>query len=157
MWRWIARMFRRRNSSRTRSPESKMQHDRPGLLGWLKLRLRRVWLHWDRYPKDGTVIRPFCGVIELHGWAVATDGVRSIEVYCDDQLLGRAAVGLRRPDVFRSFPHARGSRRGGFQFVFETTRVPNGHHRLTLKARSKKGRTGQLTAAIYVRNLAGRD
>jgi ADP-heptose:LPS heptosyltransferase len=126
------------------------------ILQFLKLRLRGVWLHWDRYPKDGTRDHPFCGIIEVRGWALATHGVRSIEVHCDGKLLGTAAVGLRRRDVFEMFPHIRCSRRSGFQYVLDTTRISNGSHELEIVGRTTKGRTARLCAPIFVKNLATR-
>jgi ADP-heptose:LPS heptosyltransferase len=120
----------------------------------LYLLWRGVRLHWDRYPQDGTILRPFSGVVEVRGWAVAPSGVRSVEVYCDDRLLGRAAIGLRRRDLFRLFPHIRSSRRSGYQYLFDTTLSANGHHHLTLVARSRSGRSTRLTTVIYVKNLA---
>ena len=122
----------------------------------LKFRLRRVWLHWDRYPKDGTRDHPFCGIIEIRGWALALDGVRSIDIYCDDTLLGTAAIGLRRRDVFENFPYIRASRRCGFQYVLDTTRIENGLHELTVVGKTTKGRVVRLTAPAFVRNLATR-
>src|SRR6516165_170370 len=122
----------------------------------LKLLLRGVWLHWDRYPKDGTRDHPFCGIIEIRGWALALDGVRSVEIYCDTTLLGAAAIGLRRRDVCEIFPHIRDSRRSGFQYVLDTTRIANGAHELTILGRTTKGRTARLSAPIFVKNLASR-
>src|SRR5262245_2817454 len=155
MWKVISKLFHRRSRlARTGISRQKRMKLRSPLAQWLQLRLRGVWLHWDRYPQDGTLIRPFCGVIEVRGWAVAADGVRSVEVYCADRLLGTAAIGLRRRDLFYQFPHIRSSRRGGFQYVFDTSRVPNGRHELMVLARSNRGRTARLSAAIYIHNLA---
>src|SRR5262249_45620341 len=127
------------------------------LLQRVNLRLRGVWLHWDRYPKDGTRDHPFCGILEIRGWALALDGVRSVEIYCDTTLLGTAAIGLRRRDVFEIFPHIRASRRSGFQYVLDTTRIANGPHELTILGRTTKGRMARLSAPIFVKNLATRD
>jgi ADP-heptose:LPS heptosyltransferase len=127
------------------------------LLQLLKLRLRRVWLHWDRYPKDGTRDHAFCDIIEIRGWALALDGIRSIEIRCDGELLGTAAIGLRRRDVFEMFPYIRGSRRSGFQYVLDTTRIANDVHELTIVGRSARGRTARLSAPIFIKNLSNRD
>ena len=121
-----------------------------------KLRLQGALLHWDRYPQDGTLFRPFCGVVQIRGWALAPDRIGSVEVRCDGELLGTAAIGLRRRDVHESFPYIRGSRHSGFQLVFDTTRVTNGDHELTVLAHTVKGSTGRLAAKIYIKNLATR-
>jgi ADP-heptose:LPS heptosyltransferase len=127
---------------------------RPSLLGWLRLRLQRIWLHWDRFPQDGTHLRPFCGIVEVRGWAVAADGIRSVSVYSDDTLVATAALGLRRRDLFRLFPHVRTSRRGGFQCLVDTRKIPNGWHTLTLVAQSSSGRHARITANVFVKNLS---
>jgi ADP-heptose:LPS heptosyltransferase len=127
---------------------------RPSLIQWLKRRLRRVWLCWDRYPQDGTHLNPFCGIVDIRGWAVAIDGIRSVEVFSDEKLLGQAVLGLRRRDLFRLFHHVRASRRGGFQYLLDTTKLSNGYHQLTLVARSIKGHAARTTTPVLVKNLA---
>jgi ADP-heptose:LPS heptosyltransferase len=126
----------------------------PSLAHWLRLRLQRIWLHWDRYPQDGTTLRPFCGIVEVRGWAVAADGIRSVSVYCGEKLVGTAALGLRRRDLFRLFPHIRMSRRAGFQCLLDTKKIPNGYHRLTLVARSAKEREARLSSTVFIKNLS---
>jgi ADP-heptose:LPS heptosyltransferase len=126
------------------------------VLQHLKLRFRGVWLHWDRYPKDGTRDHPFCGIIEVRGWALALDGVRSVEIFCDGTRLGTAAIGLRRRDVFETFPRIRSSRRSGFHYVLDTARIENGPHELTILGKTIRGRTAQFSAPIFVKNLATR-
>lgn len=153
MWQVLGKLLSRQ-PRRVKKARSWLR--RPRLAQRLQLRLRGIWLHWDRYPQDGTLNRPFSGVVEVRGWAVAPGGVRSVDVHCDNEHLGAAAIGLRRRDLFYQFPHVRSARRGGFQYVFDTTRVPNGQHELTLVARGARGRAVRLSAPIYVYNLATR-
>src|SRR5207302_4952122 len=112
MWRSLRKLFRRQPRLMRRTACGRQRITiRARLVRWLQLHLRGAWLHWDRYPQDGTLIRPFCGVTAVRGWAVAPNGVRAVEVYCDGQFLGTAAIGLRRRDLFYQFPHIRSSRR----------------------------------------------
>jgi ADP-heptose:LPS heptosyltransferase len=58
--------------------------------------------------------------------------------------------------VFEIFPYIRLSRRSGFQYVLDTTRISNGCHELEIVGRTTKGRTARLCAPIFVKNLATR-
>lgn len=150
---WFQRMMRRPAlESANARPERMIP--RPYLLHWLRLRLQRIWLHWDRYPQDGTQVRPFCGIIEVRGWAVAADGIRSVSVYSDGKLIGTAALGLRRRDLFRLFPHIRMSRRGGFQCLLDTRKLPNGWRTLVLVAQSMNGHRAKIATNVFVQNLS---
>jgi lipopolysaccharide heptosyltransferase II len=126
----------------------------PSLLRRLLLRLQGVRLHWDRYPQDGTHLRPFTNVVAMRGWAVAADGIRSVEIFCDGKRLGSAVLGLRRRDVFCLFPHLRNSRRAGFQYLLDTKKLANGCHQLTILARSRWGRSAKISTPVFIQNLS---
>lgn len=67
------------------------------------------------------------------GWALDNVGVVLIEVMIDGQKVSEATYGQPRPDValnWGSFPNAANS---GFRFAFDTTKLSNGEHLLSIR------------------------
>lgn len=67
------------------------------------------------------------------GWALDNVAVVKIEVLVDGQKVADASYGGSRPDVaavWGTFPNARNA---GFNFTFDTTRLSNGNHTLSVR------------------------
>jgi ADP-heptose:LPS heptosyltransferase len=112
---------------------------------------RRVWMHCDR-PVMGTEAIPVSGVVAVEGWALAGDGVASVTISCDDQTIGEAALGVRRRDLARLFPHIPRASRGGFHFVFDSRTVDDGEHTFSVAVLTRRGRRLRMTGPVIVQN-----
>ncbi len=91
------------------------------------------------------------------GWALDNIGVTRIEVLIDGQKVTDAIYGLPRPDVaviWDAFPRARNS---GYSFTFDTTKIANGFHTLSIRLFDEAGNitiVGQRTVLIQNRVLS---
>lgn len=79
------------------------------------------------------------GVLSLHGWALDDDGVASVDVYVDGQIVGRADYGGLRPDVAARHPGFAEAGTSGFTYQLDTTRFVNGLHSLAALVTSDTG------------------
>lgn len=70
--------------------------------------------------------RPLTGAFHLVGWAVARQGIASVEVFLDDQPIGRAYHGIRREDVGNAFPNFHNPLLGGYALSVPSRLLKNG-------------------------------
>ncbi len=89
--------------------------------------------------RDGAAVDPVTGRLVIEGWALARDGMASIDVELDGALLGQAHYGTARPDVGIAFPDWAGAARGGYIFHCPSRSLPDGEHTIQIIARSKTG------------------
>jgi len=83
--------------------------------------------------------------VELEGWAISTQGIDRIEVYCDDQFLSCASYGLLRPDVQRAYPLVPDSNRSGCSLAFEFDQaLAPGKHDFLIKAIARDGESSSI-------------
>jgi ADP-heptose:LPS heptosyltransferase/GT2 family glycosyltransferase len=75
------------------------------------------------------------GRIALRGWAVCPAPTEEILVLLDGTEIGRAELGLERPDLGNLFPSLAHARRPGFAFYAETGKAFAGEHLVTLQVR----------------------
>ena len=78
------------------------------------------------------------GVFEVFGWAYDLQGVTSVEVDVDGQVVGNANYGLFRPDVPVNDPRVPFAN-VGFSYVLDTTRLSNSAHDLVIYVRDNQG------------------
>jgi hypothetical protein len=71
------------------------------------------------------------GVFEVFGWATDLQGVHSVELDVDGQVVGTAHYGLSRPDVPIHDPRVPFSN-VGFSYLLDTTRLSNSAHDLVI-------------------------
>ena len=90
------------------------------------------------------------GSIEVAGWFASKAGIERIDVYCDGNLLGEAQHGLFRPDIGGAFPQLRDGARSGFVYLLDCAPTAAGGHSLRIVARSRSGRSGELTRNLTV-------
>jgi hypothetical protein len=64
---------------------------------------------------------------QVFGWAYDLQGVQSVQVDVDGQVVGQATYGLYRPDVPLQDPRVR-SVNVGFSFILDTTQLSNTQH-----------------------------
>jgi hypothetical protein len=79
------------------------------------------------------------GMLGVTGWALDDNGIASVDIVIDDQVVQRAAYGVRRPDVTRRKPGFPDSNAPGFQAVINTTHFMNGKHTMSVLVTSNAG------------------
>jgi ADP-heptose:LPS heptosyltransferase/GT2 family glycosyltransferase len=100
-------------------------------------------LEVDRPKLDGDRARETVrGALTIGGWTVARAGVESVSIYCDEQLLGHAYLGMRREDIGAAYPEYRGSLRAGYALVLPPGSLPEGNRRIRIVARGATGPGG---------------
>jgi len=82
------------------------------------------------------------GTVTFNGWALDENasGVRSVEIYIDGTLQGVAQYGLSRIDVQMAFPNIANSVNSGWSFTFDTTRISDARHRLSVRVLDSQNR-----------------
>ncbi|HEV7767934.1 MAG TPA: Ig-like domain-containing protein [Thermoanaerobaculia bacterium] len=90
---------------------------------------------------DNRGITNVSGAFPVVGWAADTDGVQVIEVLVDDGILQSAIHGDARPDVGATYFDFEGAMFSGYVANIDSTRLQNGVHTLTVRARDNKGMT----------------
>jgi len=116
----------------------------------------------DRLAPFGIVETPANGVslaftANGSGWALDNIGVTRIDILVDGQKVADGVYGASRPDVaavWGTFPNARNA---GFTFSFDTTRISNGSHILSVRvldAAENATILGQRTINVQNRVLA---
>ncbi len=71
------------------------------------------------------------GVFEVFGWASDLQGVSSVQVDVDGQVVGNALYGLFRPDVPQNDPRVRFPY-VGFSYLLDTTQLSNTEHDIVI-------------------------
>jgi hypothetical protein len=119
---------------------------------WREWLTRSVCVHCD-HPTLGVEDPPqLNGTVEIHGWALAIDGIESITVTCDGEVFGKAALGVRRPDLRNRFPYVRRAGHGGFFFSLDTRSLADGARELSLIVRTRGGRVVEQSGTVQVAN-----
>ncbi len=66
--------------------------------------------------------------IEVNGWAVSPNEIKSVEVYLDNKVVGNANYGTKRPDVMGVFPGYPSRENCGFNYQLSTKDLNVGNH-----------------------------
>ncbi len=86
------------------------------------LQPENVLVHVD-YPQISAVkAEPVPAMFVLTGWALSETGIRQIDLYLDNRLIGQAVLGMNRPDIAAGYPNFRGSEKAGFRKIVA---IPN--------------------------------
>ncbi|HEV2333901.1 MAG TPA: glycosyltransferase family 9 protein [Stellaceae bacterium] len=88
------------------------------------------------------------GHLALKGWAVSGSATRSIAVLLDGNAVGRAELGLERPDIGNLFPALAHARQSGFAFEAQTGKAAAGAHLITLRIRREDGKTDEARVPV---------
>ncbi|MEK6372639.1 MAG: Ig-like domain-containing protein [Acidobacteriota bacterium] len=74
------------------------------------------------------------GSVVFQGWAASEVGqISSVEIIVDGTTVGLAQYGFPRPDVQEQYPFLRNTLNSGWRFTYDTTKLPNERHRLTVR------------------------
>ncbi|HEV2303094.1 MAG TPA: glycosyltransferase family 9 protein [Stellaceae bacterium] len=80
------------------------------------------------------------GGLQIEGWALARDGVASIDVSIDGESLGTAKYGIRREDVGTAWQDWENSRLSGYAFPIPARALATGEHAIRVALRTRTGR-----------------
>lgn len=76
--------------------------------------------------EEPSFTQPWFGTITVKGWAVDFQGITSIDIKVNGQVVGQATLGLPRPDVAELYPGYPSSKSTGWSFSFDTRTVNDG-------------------------------
>ncbi|MDC0714952.1 glycosyltransferase [Stigmatella sp. ncwal1] len=91
--------------------------------------------------------------LHVEGWCTsATTEVESVEVWLDGHRLGRARLGLLRPDVLAARPWAAKTAQCGFAatFFINPNQLPNGRYTLRIRIQDDSGHSKELARPIVL-------
>lgn len=92
------------------------------------------------------------GTFPVTGWVTDTDGIAGVDVLIDGLNMQGAVYGDPRPDVGNAFPDFPAAIFSGFVAHVDTTRVLDGIHTLTVRARDRLGLSrviGERTIQVF--------
>jgi ADP-heptose:LPS heptosyltransferase/GT2 family glycosyltransferase len=94
------------------------------------------------------------GGLSIAGWALARDGIASVEVALDGRRAAVAYYGIRRPDVAAAFQDWPDCLQSGYAAHVPPKVLTGGRHIVTITARDRRGGTVGHEFAIDVKELA---
>jgi ADP-heptose:LPS heptosyltransferase/GT2 family glycosyltransferase len=94
--------------------------------------------------------RPVRSALSVQGWAIARDGIESVQVMFDGIALGPAYRGLNRPDIGAAFPDWPNARRSGFALSVAPKLLTGGEHAVHVVIRDKGGGEAETTFGVLV-------
>lgn len=99
-----------------------------------------IKLFVDRPELSGkSALKPVGGGLQIEGWALARDGVASIEVSIDGEHFGTAKYGMRREDVETAWPDWENSRLSGYVLPIPPRALATGEHVIRVALRTTGG------------------
>ena len=91
------------------------------------------------------------GLLRVSGWVVAHARVEAVDVFVDDNIIGTAEYGLKRPDVALAWPDYAAALNSGFAFVTEARGFPE-RMQVRIKARTASGIFRETTLPVRRRD-----
>lgn len=95
------------------------------------------------------------GKVLLKGWALATSGVKRVELQASEGPPVEARYGLYRPDIAAEFEGLPGADRSGFRAVLDLDGIPNGKQSITIRAFSNGGAQTELRLPVVIDHVNG--
>jgi len=88
---------------------------------------------------DGKAQRLIEGTFGINGWAIAKEGIASVEFELDGQKAGQAYYGVRREDVAKAFPAYgwENALLSGFAFSLPHRLLSEGRHQVAVRVKTK--------------------
>lgn len=101
----------------------------------------------------GNTSYPLFGTNVFGGWAIDSNvAISSIAVAVDGVAIGNATYGVTRNDVCAAFGGEPGCPNVGWDFIFNTSLIPNGTHTLDITATTAQGQSSTATQQFSVAN-----
>lgn len=91
--------------------------------------------------------------IKIVGWALNPSGLKSVQIYCDNNLKGQAQINQSRPDVQNVFKGYSEASTSGFSYTLDGTYLPSGSHIINVVSTGNDGSTQSLSRQINVAGL----
>jgi GT2 family glycosyltransferase len=104
-------------------------------------------------PRDGGTT--LSGKVLVRGWALATSGVRRVEVRAENGASVEARYGFYRPDVAADLSDIPTANRSGFRAVLDLGELPDGRHHITIRAFSNSGAQAELRVPVVIDHVNG--
>jgi ADP-heptose:LPS heptosyltransferase/GT2 family glycosyltransferase/tetratricopeptide (TPR) repeat protein len=102
---------------------------------------------------DGRAASAVQDSLMVEGWALARDGVASIEVSIDGRAFGSARCGVPRGDVAQAFPDWEDSDRSGYTFPLVMRKgIEIGKHTVRITLHTKTGRSKAIEFEVLFRS-----
>src|SRR5262249_13163644 len=102
---------------------------------------------------SGRALQTIQGGLQIEGWAIAREGVESIDIFVDDQHLGAAKYGLRREDVGNSWPDWQNAHLSGYAQFIPARGLSAGEHSIRVELRTHTGRTKAIEFSIEAETI----
>ncbi|MFT8316348.1 MAG: NlpC/P60 family protein [Clostridium sp.] len=102
-----------------------------------------VKINVNRLPSMVDIDTPTSGFnvnnnFNVTGWALNGSGVKQVQVYVDNTLIGNASTGRFRPDVAKVFPKYN-NKNSGYSLTIPKNRIPVGNHTIVVRANGNDG------------------
>lgn len=75
----------------------------------------------------------------IRGWGIFEEGVKEVNIYIDNNLIGKASYGISRPDVRGVYPNYTNSDKSGFEYTLDPSKYNNGDHEIKVEVVSNLG------------------
>jgi Bacterial Ig domain len=94
------------------------------------------------------------GTVVFQGWAATEFAfVKDVEIIIDGFVVGLAQHGFPRPDVQEQNPFLRNAQNSGWRFTYDTTKLRNERHRLTVRVVDTQGKKTEIGSVdFYTQN-----
>jgi GT2 family glycosyltransferase len=112
---------------------------------------QHIQIHADGPPQE-----PAAGTIEFRGWAVAPDGIASVEIQVGPEKIIRARYGTLRSDIACLFPDAPDAAHSGYLAGFNTRELKDGIYRVTVRVRSRGGKAREIHTNLIINQEMGK-
>lgn len=90
------------------------------------------------FPEAGAILQE---THTIRGWALHQNGIRSVEVLIDGEIVGEACYGDERPDVAGMFRKYANHLRSGFTYALDAAPLKDGYHLFSLRMTDGDGRS----------------
>ena len=108
-----------------------------------------------RYSIDAPSPAPVAGLTRMNGWAVTDSvGISNVEIAVDGVSYGNTTYGIWRGDVCAVYPNRPSCPNVGWTFDFDTTRLPDGIHRLDVIMTAATGQKYTASSNFTIANVA---
>ena len=98
----------------------------------------------------GKFAQPVRRLLTVSGWAVAREGLASVEAYLDGAPVGAVARGARRLDIAAAYPDFPDTLSSGFALVLPRKVFTKPSHRLRICARDRRGQVKEIEVGVEI-------
>lgn len=95
------------------------------------------------------------GTIVVKGWAIASSGIKRVEIQAGGAAPVEARYGLYRPDVARHYPDVPNAERSGYQASLDTAALEDGERVIVIRALSSSGSRKEIQVPVRIDHARG--